>query len=94
MQGLIDKAKAIEPAPAKEIAEPAHRDNQPDQNQVVDQDRPLNSRERGMKRGRQSGQSYRDGALVETDDNLPDANTQQNEFGASSRYPLVFSWRH
>ena len=82
------KAETVEPAPAKKIAEPTHRDNQPDQNQVVDQDRPLNCRERGMKGRSQSGQRHRDSALVEADDGLADANAQQNQPGGSSRYLL------
>ena len=47
------KAQAVEPAPAEKIAQPAHGDNQADQNQIVDQDCPLNGRELAVK-GRRS----------------------------------------
>ena len=39
------KTEGVKTAPAEQIAKPAHGDDQTDQNQIVNQDRPLDGRE-------------------------------------------------
>jgi len=60
-------------------AKPAHGDDQSDQHQIVNQDRPLDGRERRVENLCQSRQGDGDGALVEADQGLAEANAQQNQ---------------
>src|SRR5581483_3519864 len=73
------KTDAVKQPPAEQIAEPAHGDDQADENQIVDQNRPLNRRERGFERARQRGQGDQQGALIEADHGLADAHAQKNQ---------------
>ncbi len=82
-QNEKQKARSVKTPPPEQIAHTADRDDQTDQGEIVDQQHPLNGRKTGVKRMGQRRQRDEQGALVETNDKLADADIEQNKRGTS-----------
>ncbi len=84
-QNEKQKPRGVKTAPPEQITETADGDDQADQGKIINQQYPLNGRQTGMKSMGQCRQCDQQGALVQSNNELTDADIEQNERGA----PLI-----
>jgi len=73
------KSAGVEAAPAEKIAQAADGDHGADKQQIIDQQNPLNGGQARIESMRQRRQGDQQSALIESDDELADANIEQNQ---------------